>query len=142
MYSIYTFNTLKKWELTAGIIVNTFISEEMVESPEGGIKKMYKPNIKYEYMADDVKYYHNDVNTIPNFNKYYGSMKDAQNYLNNYKIGENIDILYNKNNPEHSMLKNKIYEIRLFLTILSFSFFLIGIMGLLLFNKYYKSRQH
>jgi hypothetical protein len=139
VYNIYTFNKLKKWKLTVGIIVNTFISEEMVENIDSGIKvKMYKPNIEYEYIIEGIKYYNNDVNNINNFKQYYGKMKTAQNYLLNYKIGENIDVMYNKNNPEYSMIKSKIYEMNLFINILSLSFFIIGIIGLLLFKKYYK----
>jgi hypothetical protein len=134
IYNINTSSKLKKWELTAGIIVNTFVLEEMVENIDGEKEKMYKPNIKYEYIVDGVKYY-NDGDNIYNFKKYYGKVKHTDKYLKNYNVGENIDIMYNKNNPEDSMIKNQIYEMNLFINILSLSFLLIGIIGLIIIIK-------
>ena len=137
IYNIYTSNKIKKWELTFGIITNAFVSEEMVKNPDSGaMNKMYKLNINIEYIVDDIKYFNNGK-TINNFKLYYDK-KGAKEYIKNYNIGENIDIMYDKNNPENSMIINQIYEMKLFMNILSLSFFLIGIIGLLIIIKYYK----
>ncbi|GHU36454.1 hypothetical protein FACS1894172_19360 [Spirochaetia bacterium] len=135
VYNIYTSNKFNKWELTNGIIINTFISEEMVENIDnGGKTKMYKANIEYEYIVNGKKYYYN--NNKFNYKTFYGKKNMVQKYLKNYDVGKNIDIKYDKNNPRNSIMKNQIYEMKLFMNIFSLFFLFIGIIGLIVIIKY------
>jgi hypothetical protein len=131
--NIYTFNKIKQWELVNGIIIDSFVSMEIVENIDnGGKQKMYRANIKYEYIVNGKKYYGDSNNNLFKFKRHYGNIEKAQNYLKKNNIGKNIDIIYDRNDPENAIIKNQTHEIKLFINILSLSFLSIGIIGLIM----------
>ena len=111
----------------------------MVENiNSSGKSKMYKPNIKYEYIINGKKYWNDGDNNMLYYKNHYRENSMAQNYLINYTVGGSINIIYDKDNPENSIIKNQLYEMRFFINILSLAFSFIGIIGLFFIIKHGK----
>jgi len=85
------------WEAAVGTITNT-----SVDSTNKGKETKFFPFISYEYTIDGQKYYP----SIPIKKLYYYHQELLQEHINeSYKIGENIDILYNKSRKDLSRIK-------------------------------------
>jgi len=85
------------WEAAVGTITNT-----SVNSKNNGNVTEFFPLISYEYTIDGQKYY----TSIPIFKLKYYHHELLQEHINeSYKIGENIDILYNKSRKDLSRIK-------------------------------------
>jgi len=83
------------WEAAVGTITNTSVTNN-------GNKSTFVPLISYEYTIDGQKYYP----SIPIPKLIYYHQEALQEYINeNYKIGDSIDILYNKNRKDLSRIK-------------------------------------
>ncbi|GHV08858.1 hypothetical protein FACS189485_20820 [Spirochaetia bacterium] len=132
---------INKWELVDGIIVKKIISDEITESIDsGGKQMMYKPIIYYKYTVDGKEYLNDSNNNILNVKTYYGNKKNAKKYLNKYLEEETIKIIYNKNNPQESIIKAEYFGMKLLIFGFFIIFLLIGIIGnTIIIMKHYKA---
>ena len=92
---IYEAFQTTKWESTkAKIIIST------VNASTGG-KKIYGPNVKYEYHVEGIKYQSNRIHTSKIMN--YG--KDSiERIIAKYPKGKIITVYYDKKNPNQAVI--------------------------------------
>jgi len=106
LYGLYLLHVSKNfkenlWEAAVGTITNTSI-EAISKGSGANTTVQYYPNISYEYTVDGKIYYP----SIPIKKLNYYHEEALQEHLNeSYKIGGNIDILYNINRKDLSRIK-------------------------------------
>ncbi|GHT68394.1 hypothetical protein FACS1894110_15840 [Spirochaetia bacterium] len=132
---------INEWELVDGIIVKNFISNEINESIDSGGKQMvYKPIIYYKYTVGGKEYLNDSNNNILNAKIYYGNKKHVEKYLNKYMEEESVKIIYNKNNPQESIIETDFFGMKLSIFCFFIILLLIGIIGnTIIIMKYYKT---
>ena len=119
-----------------GVIINKDISIQWQKDNNSLDYKIYKQDIVYEYIVNEIKY-------IGKFNASYKTMSNEKNivekYLEKYYIGKTVIIEYDKHFPENSYMKNKNPKYyRNILIIISLTGIFLGTCIKILLNKYRK----
>ena len=118
-----------EWKYSKGKIINTYVSTNQRIDNNGTKYLTFRPNIIYEYIVDGIKY------TGQNFEQYKTSSTEkhiVENYLKNYSINKIINIKYDINWPENSVMVDGLEHLNKLFTIISVLLIILGAGGLLL----------
>jgi len=129
-----------EWKDGNAVIINNYVSIQLMVDDTGNNYIMYKPNIEYEYIVNSVKYEGKNISQYKTLNK---EKYIVEEYLENYYIGEIINIKYDKDYPEYSyMINEDESKYRLLLFIISILLCLIGTSGLIIRKNIIKTRNN
>jgi hypothetical protein len=102
---------VQDWPSTTGTVTDTNVREEWVsEGGRGGGHSHYEyyPEVQYSYSVGGSTYYGNDISKLESS---YTSYSGAQAYLTDHRVGSQVTVYYNPDNPSEAVLeKNSDFE--------------------------------
>lgn len=90
------------WPSVEGEVDRTWIETERREDPDGDTETYYEPFVRYSYQVEGVSYTADRIDF--GAKRSYGSRSSANNYLNDYPVGKQVEVFYNPDNPNQAVL--------------------------------------
>jgi hypothetical protein len=115
------------WPSVTGVVISSEISESYSDNT-----KMYSPDVIYEYSVNNEPYTGSRIKSIDGSTSSYSSV---QKTLQKYSEGKEIDVYYNPEAPEISMLEPGAGFFTYLIKYAPLLFCLVGILILLKFLK-------
>ena len=94
---------VEDWPSTTGTVTDVGVSENYVSGHKGSSSHYeYYPQVAYTYQVDGATYYGNDLAKIETS---YQSYADAQGHLDQYRVGTEVTVYYNPDDPNEAVLE-------------------------------------
>ena len=90
----------EEWSSTTAVITNTYIEEDYDNDDHD---YTYYPQVKYEFSVNG-KTYTGDSFSPGGMVNGYSSRSQAENFLADYRVGSNVTVYYDPDNPEQNAL--------------------------------------
>lgn len=90
------------WLVTTGTIEDSWVERDLRTDAEGDSETYYEPHLRYQYLVNGTAYSSQRVDFGQQ--RSYGWVSRANNFLDQYPVGSQVDVFYDPGSPSQAVL--------------------------------------